>query len=256
MRVVSAPNPDTKRRESFGSARGERTKEQEARLGRMVEGVGMFITDLTSANELAKQKLEKSTAFEHILKGAGVATVGVTGEVLSKLVWKTVEGKISENAGEVAKDLVSKLKNNPILQKMVENIGIMAGYNWVSSQIDDALPKIPVHYLGLSLGIDLLDKGVLNKGDKDTWLNYSNAVTDTGVGMIVNGVMTFGREFQSLRRVRVREGKEGVEKLLFAKAQAASTDQRKARAERLVRLIEGDDGKKNGAIPKEDSAKT
>lgn len=235
----------------------ERMPKREDRLRRMMDGVGNFVSDLGKANELAKNTFEKSTAIQHILKGAGVATAGVTGEVLSKLIWKSVEAKIGEKTGNVAEELLEKLTGNRTLREMVENIGIMVGYNWVSSQIGDALPKIPVHYLGLSLGIDVLDKGVLNKGDKDTWLDYSNAVTDTGVAMIVGGVVTLGREFAALRRVRAKEGKGGVEKLLFAKAQAANIDQRKARAERLVRLIEGgEDGKKNGAPPKGDNAKT
>ncbi len=227
----------------------ERITEPEGRLRRMLEGVGTFTSDIACANELAKSSLEKSTAIQHILKGAGVATAGVTGEVLSEVIWQMVEGAIGKKSGDKAQELLGKITGSPVLKEIVENVGIMGAYNWASGQMGGALPKIPVHYLGLSVGIDVLDKGLLNKkGEKSTWLDYSNAVTDTGIGMTLSGIGTLAKEYRAVSRARIQKGKAGIEELFADRAKVQKTEKYMRVMEKATKAYIGENnGKDEGS---------
>jgi len=157
MPPVAGPKP-----EAMG-AMPDISPEHKGRLQSMAESVGTFIADIGKANELAKGKLDQNTALEQAMKGGGVMIAGVTGELLSDVAWNLASDKLGTYGGGKLKDFLEK---NTVVREMAENLAIMVGYNWVSGQTGKALPSpIPAHYLGLSLAIDVVDKGLLNRAD-------------------------------------------------------------------------------------------
>lgn len=131
-------------------------------LDQMGTSVSQFATDVTKANDDAREQLGR-TAVGHMLSGVAPLATGVVGEfVLEKLFDKMKPVKPDERSIKgrpsplsLLTDVVGALDDRHFLREVAKNVGVTVAYNqMVSRPSEGALPPATAVDAGIAVGLD------------------------------------------------------------------------------------------------------
>lgn len=159
-------------------------------LDQMGTSVRQFATDVTKANDDAREQLGR-TAVGHMLSGVAPLATGVVGEFfLEKLFDKMKPVKPDERSIKgrpsplsLLTDVVGALDGRHFLREVAKNVGVTVAYNqMVSRPSEGALPPATAVDAGIAVGLDAAAIGFENiaktksVGQPMTWLKGTGDV--------------------------------------------------------------------------------
>lgn len=196
-------------------------------MGRFVQ---QFATDVTKANDDAREQLGRS-AMGHMLSGVAPLATGIVGEfALEKLFDSAISGDRSLGKGNrspftLLVDVMRALDNRPFLREVAKNVGVTVGYNQlVARPSEGALPPATAVDAGIAVGIDAVGIGIEKIGKKERVrqalsqqsMHYvkeggkrvvraatlANGPTVLGLRMMGEGVVALAKNYNAIQHAR------------------------------------------------------
>lgn len=201
-------------------------------LDQMGHSVRQFATDVTKANEDAREQLGR-TAVGHMLSGVAPLATGIVGEFALEELFRRVNPVGSDKSSGRGKgspftlltDVVGALDSHTFLKEVAKNVGVTVGYNQlVARPSEGALPPVTAVDAGVAVGLDAVGIGIEKIGKKERVrkalsqqpMHYvkeggktvvraatlANGPTVLGLRMMGEGVVALAKNYQAIQYAR------------------------------------------------------